>query len=411
MKILFIHQNFPGQFKHLAPALAHLGHEVRALSISNHAVAGVEIHKYSVKQGSSPNIFPLARDFETKLIRAEGCAQGLMQLRAKGFSPDLVIAHPGWGETMFVKDVFPKAKQLHFIEFYYANLGADVGFDPEFESIYDDAPFRVTVKNAHVHLALNEMDRAYAPTLWQKSRVPSLHQPQIEVIFDGIDTTAVRPADDCKSLELQFKNDQGQVKTLRQGDPVITFVNRNLEPYRGYHIFMRSLPEILKRCPRAQVLIVGGEGTSYGAKPPKGKTWKQIYLDEVKDQLDLSRIFFLGNLPYEAYLKVLKLSACHVYLTYPFVLSWSCLEAMSTGCVVVGSKTAPVMEVIEDGVNGLLVDFFDVNGWVQTISQVLNNPQDYAQLRKRARETVVKNYDLNQVCLPAQIRLVEDLMQ
>lgn len=411
MKILFLHQNFPGQFRHLAPALIRQGHDVHALAMTGQDLAGVKTHKYRVRQSSSQNIFPLATDFETKLIRAEGCAQGLIQLRASGFTPDLVIAHPGWGETLFLKEIFPRAKQLHFLEFYYNNLGADIGFDPEFSDPSVDADFRVTVKNAHVLMALNDMDRAYAPTQWQKSRYPKPFHSKIDVIFDGINTSEVKPLTNFNRAKVSLKNANGQTRSLHEGDQVITFINRNLEPYRGYHVFMRALPQILKKNPKAIVIIVGGDRTSYGSAPPPGKTWKSIYLDEVKDRLDLSRVFFLGNLGYQQYLHVLRLSDCHVYLTYPFVLSWSCLEAMSMECVVVGSNTPPVAEVIEHGHNGLLVDFFDAEELSDQITQVLVSPNDFFQMRKNARQTVVDRYDLHTMSLPKQLAIVEQMLK
>jgi glycosyltransferase involved in cell wall biosynthesis len=196
-------------------------------------------------------------------------------------------------------------------------------------------------------------------------------------------------------------------RTLRAGDEVITFVNRNLEPYRGYHVFMRALPEMLRCRPDAVALIVGADGVSYGAAAPHGKTWKQIFLDEVKDRLDTSRVFFLGRLAYADYLKVLQVSACHVYLTYPFVLGWSCIEALSAGCLVVGSRTRPVEEVIEHERNGLLVDFFDVAGLADTVVHCLARREHYAHLRAAARETAVQRYDLATICLPEQLRLIE----
>ena len=410
MNILFIHQNFPGQFRHLAPALARLEHQVCALTMNELRLPGVRTIQYRPKQATSKTIFPLATDFETKLIRAEACAQAMKELRNSGFVPDLVIAHPGWGETLFLKDIFPQAKQLHFLEFYYSNLGGDVGFDTEFENRQEDDAFRVTVKNAHVLMGLNEMDRAYAPTQWQKSRFPNAYHSKIEVIFDGIDTAKLLPAEKSKRTQIRLTNSAGQEKILSTKDQCITFVNRNLEPYRGYHSLMRSLPQILHENPHTLVLIVGGDGTSYGAKPPKGKTWKQIFIEELGGKLDLTRVFFLGNLPYDQYVQVLKLSACHVYLTYPFVLSWSCLEAMSLGCVVVGSDTAPVTEVIEHGHNGLIVDFFDYEKIASQVGQVLRHPEAFVQMRQNARQTIIDHYDLQTVCLPRQLALVNEML-
>jgi glycosyltransferase involved in cell wall biosynthesis len=258
-------------------------------------------------------------------------------------------------------------------------------------------------KNAHLLMALADMDRGLSPTDFQRSTVPEAYRNRISVIFEGIDTVAVRP-DPAASVTAK-----GRV--LRAGDEVVTFINRNLEPYRGYHIFMRALPEILRRRPNAVALIVGGDGISYGAAAPDGKTWKQIFFDEVKDRLDLDRVFFPGRLPYADYLKVLQVSACHVYLTYPFVLGWSCIEAMAAGCLVVGSATPPVAEAIEHGKNGLLVDFFDTAALAETVVECLAHPAPHAHLRKAARETALERHDLASVCLPRQVRLVEQLAQ
>jgi len=409
MNILFIHQNFPAQFKFLVPQLLKLGHSIDVLTIEGTKITGVNYHQYSPARSSSKNILASAVDFETKLIRGEACAIKMNELKSLGYSPDMIIVHPGWGEALFIKDIYPKVKQLHFLEFYYDNAGADVDFDPEFKSTSIQEKFKVRAKNATALLSLEQMDWGYAPTKWQQSRYPERYQNKIINIFDGIDTQKVRPLQKEEALSLNLKHEGGHTISLNAGDEILTFVNRNLEPYRGYHCFMRALPLIQKERRNALTLIVGGSDTSYGAKPPGSKSWKQIFLEEVKDELDLSKIFFLDRISYDLYLKVLQLSRCHVYLTYPFVLSWSCLEAMSTGCVVVGSKTPPVEEVIEHGVNGLLVDFFDTTQLASQVVEVLSNPEQFKDLRKNARATVVDRYDLHSICLPKQIALIEEM--
>jgi glycosyltransferase involved in cell wall biosynthesis len=401
MNLLFVHQNFPAQFRHLAPALAQAGHEVHALAIDGREVPGVSLHPYKPERGSSKQIHPWAAEFETKIIRGEACAAAAARLKSQGFSPELIIAHPGWGESLFLKDVWPQALLLAFIEFFYAAHGLDVDFDPEFSDANLASAARIRAKNAHLLLALDAMDWGLSPTHWQKSTVPAPYRDRVSVIFDGIDTREVKP-DPEATLTLRSR-------VIRAGDEVITFVNRNLEPQRGYHVFMRALPEIQRRRPKAITLIVGGDEVSYGARPPAGKTWKQIFLDEVADKIDASRVFFLGKIPYRDYLKLLQVSACHVYLTYPFVLSWSCIEAMSAGCLVVGSATPPVKEVIEHGANGLLVDFFDIGAWIDTIADCLADPRKYAALRTAARKTAIERYDLAGVCLPLQMQLVMGL--
>jgi len=336
----------------------------------------------------------------------------MVKLRSAGFTPDVVVAHPGWGETLFVKDVWPQTRLLSFLEFYYAACGTDMGFDPEFSrkaesagdlgQLAEDA--RLRVKNANNLLALEAMDWGLCPTEWQKSTLPAAFRDRVSVIFDGIDTDFVRP-----DPAAQFTLNPG-ARVVKAGDEVITFVNRNLEPYRGYHIFMRALPEILRLRPNALVLIVGGNDVSYGARPPAGTTWKEIFLKEVGPRLDRSRVRFVGKIPYVTFVKLLQASACHVYLTYPFVLSWSCLEALSVGCVVVGSDTPPVREAIEHGKNGLLVDFFDTAGLARTVAEVLDQRERFTPLRTAARETAVARYDLRRVCLPRQIELVDALV-
>ena len=399
MKLLFVHQNFPGQFKHLAPALAAAGHPVKALAIDGPGLPEIEVHRYKPNRASSRQIHPWAQEFETKVIRGEACAAAASRIKAQGFAPDMIVANPGWGESLFLKDVWPEARLLALIEFYYAARGLDFDFDPEFyrHDVARDAKLRA--KNAHLLMTLEDMDWGLCPTLFQLSTVPDEFRGRISVIFDGIDTNVVRP-DAAATVTVNSR-------TLRVGDEIITFVNRNLEPYRGYHVFMRALPEILRRRPDAVALIVGADGVSYGASAPHGKTWKQVFLDEVKERLDSSRVFFLGRLAYADYLKVLQVSACHVYLTYPFVLGWSCIEALAAGCLVVGSRTPPVEEVIEHEKNGLLVDFFDNAALADAVVDSLAQRERYARLRAAARETALQRYDLATVCLPEQIRLIE----
>ena len=373
MNLLFVHQNFPGQFRHLAPYFARAGHRVIAMGIGGPGVAGVEMLRYQPRRSTNLETHPWAQDFETKLIRGEACAEAAARLKAKGFTPDVIIANPNWGESLFLKDVWPQARLLALIEFFYASRGLDFDFDPEFFTPGLAADARLRARNAHLLMTMADMDLGVSPTQYQRDTVPAAYRDRVSVIFEGVDTTVVRP-DAAVSVTVQGR-------TLRAGDEVITFVNRNLEPYRGYHIFMRALPEILKRRPQAVVLMIGGDGSSYNSPAPEGKTWKQIYLDEVKGRIDLKRVFFLGQIAWTEYLKVLQVSACHVYLTYPFVLGWSCIEAMSAGCLIVGSATPPVEEAIEHGKHGLLVDFFDIAALSAAVVDALEHPQKHAPLR------------------------------
>lgn len=409
MNILFVHQNFPGQFKFLAPALAAQGHEVVAMTMQKVNPGhwqGVRLVPYTAARSTSAEIHPWVSDFETKAIRGEACFRAALQLRDAGFSPDVIVAHPGWGESLFLKDVWPGARLGIYCEFFYHAQGADVGFDPEFPVKDAGEVCRLRLKNLNNLLHFESADAGISPTQWQASTFPERFRSKITVVHDGIDTAAVAPKEDI-SLTLD-----GSIVLTRR-DEVITFVNRNLEPYRGYHVFMRALPDILKRRPRARVLIVGGDGVSYGAQPEDGRTWKDRFLREVRGRVseaDWLRVHYLGHVPYHHFVPLLQLSTVHVYLTYPFVLSWSLLEAMSAGCAIVASDTQPVREAIRDGETGKLVDFFDVQGLANAVCAVLDAPDARRRLGASARAFAQATYDLRTVSLPRQVQWVESLL-
>ncbi len=402
MKILFVHQNFPAQFRHTASALAaDAGNQVVALTINPPAypTPGVNVIRYRTQRGSTKGVHPLAADFETKVIRGESAAQAGLELCRRGFRPDIVVVHPGWGEHLFLKDVWPAARFLMFLEFYYRAEGYDYAFDPEFSQPTLLGRARMRTKNASLLGGFDIMDRGISPTHWQKSSMPAVHHDRISVIFDGIDTGFISP-----DASATFTLPDG--RSVAHGDEVLTFVNRNMEPYRGFHIFMRALPAIQKQRPDAVTLIVGGEDVSYGARPAEGGSWKDVMLREVGDRLDMSRIVFLGKLPYADYRQLLRVSRVHAYLTYPFVLSWSMLESMAAECLVIASSTAPVTEVVRTGENGILVDFFDIEDWSRKIVRALAKPDDYRGIRSQARRDIVERYDLASICLPEQLELI-----
>lgn len=410
-RILFMHQNFPAQFKSIAPALVAQGHEVLALKPRRgDAVSwqGVAVSSYAVKRSSTANLHPWLTDFETKVIRGEAAFQAAQKLRDQGYIPDLIVAHPGWGESLFLKQVWPSAKLAIYGEFFYMSEGGDTDFDPEFP-IADSAAdaCRLSLKNLNNLMHMQFADAGISPTQWQASTFPEPFRSRITVIHDGVDTDTLCPNPD---IRITLNTPAGAV-LLSRDTQIITFVNRNLEPYRGYHVFMRMLPELLARHPAAQVLIVGGDEVSYGARPPAGKTWKQIYLNEVADSLDLSRVHFLGKIPYAQFVGLLQISTVHVYLTYPFVLSWSLIEAMSVGCAIVASDTPPLHEAIQHNETGLLVPFFDVPAWVETISALLNDAPRRQRLGQAARAFAVARYDLQQVCLPQQLAWINSVIR
>ena len=382
MRILFVHQNFPGQYRHIAAHYARHGHQVVAVGENKNLrrqqpVPGVRLLGYDAPSGGV-------------VQRGRRVAAGAANLRRKGFVPDVIFAHIGWGEALFLQDVFPEARIVLYCEYFYRAQGGDMGFDPEFPATAEKQ-LRLRVMNAPLLMALDASDVGMAPTLWQQSRFPAVYRSGIRVIHDGIDTDLVTPG--------------------RPEEELITYVSRNLEPYRGFHTFMRAIPEIQRRRPKARIVIVGGDEVSYSPRLPEGQTYRQRLLAELDGRIDLSRVRFMGRIPYSDYLALLRRSAAHVYLTYPFVLSWSMLEAMSAGCLVVGSRTAPVQEVLRDGENGFLVDFFSPQAIAERIAYALEHQAELQPLRQRARQTVVERYDLRRVCLPAQLRLVESLQR
>jgi glycosyltransferase involved in cell wall biosynthesis len=403
MKILFLHQNFPGQFVHLAQSLRRdPANEVCAVTDAvNPRRPFVTEARYTFTPERAGRPHRLARSFAGRVARGEAAAVAMRELRDKGFEPDVVIGHLGWGETLFVKDVWPKTKLIVLAEFFYRSEGADSGFDPEFVDTDETAArMAIRVKNAAILLAMESADFGVASTWWQGSRFPPELRGKIAILHEGIDTDRVAPNPDAR-----FRHAALGLDFTRRNE-IVTFVNRNLEPYRGYHIFMRALPEILAARPWAHVLIIGGDATSYGPHAPDGKTWKDIFLAEVVNRLPMDRVHFVGKLPWPDYLAALQISSAHVYLTYPFVLSWSMLEAMSAGAPLVASRTAPVTEVARDGETAVLFDFFDKDALANRVIEVLTETGKVEAMRERARAAIVERFDLRRVCLPKWVAFI-----
>jgi len=403
MKILFVHQNFPGQYLHLARHLAaQSGNEVGFITQrKDGALPAVRKIVYTPKRKPSKQTHHYLREAEAGVLNGQQVARAAFSLKKVGFVPDVMLGHNGWGEIWYLKDIYPKVPLIGYFEFFYRVEGADIEFEPGVSEQLDTAP-RLRTKNIGNLLGLEAADIGQCPTRWQQSLYPERYQSMLRVIHEGIDTRIVKPHPSAK-LSLPNGN-----RELTAEDEVVTYVSRNLEPYRGFRSFMRSLPSILSRRPKAQVVVVGGDEVSYGMRLPEGKTYREEMLKELGDSLDLSRVHFLGRVPYPTFLTVLQVSRVHVYLTYPFVLSWSMLEALSAGCLVLGSRTPPVEEVLRHRENGLLVDFFDTAAIADTVVDALANPGAYRAIRERARRTVIEGYDLHTLALPAQLKLVRE---
>lgn len=401
MRTLFVHQSFPGQYRHLAAAMAaRPGHET--VGLGQHALdllPGVRQVRYCAPAGAGRETHRYVRPLESAVRRGQAVARAALALKGSGFTPDLICCHPGWGEGLFLRDVFPDARLLYYFEYHYTASGADIGFG-EAQPVSLDEAARVRMLNANHLLSLDAADWGHTATQWQRSRFPAWAREAITVVHEGVDTDCVR-----RDPEASFTLPDGRVLTAQE--EVITFAARGLEPYRGFPSFMRALPEILLRRPAAQVVVVGGDASHYGPGPASGRSWREELMVELGKELDASRVHFVGRIQHQALLSLFNISAAHVYLTYPFVLSWSLLEAMACGCPIIASATPTVEEAVRDGVTGRLVDFHAHSELAATVLNVLRHPAAAREMGDAARNHIVEHYDLRRICLPAGLALLD----
>ena len=409
MNFLFIHQNFPGQFCHLSSELAEQGHQVIALGINqadpNKPLSDKVKHiRYKLTKGTTKGIHHLASEVETKVIRGEAVANACAQLKEKGFTPDLIYGHPGWGELLFIKTVYPDVPVVCFQEYFYNEEGYDANFDMEFATVRDwQVKSQMIMKNAYLYLTLEQSDWNVSPTHFQAGTYPDKWKHKFSIIHDGVNEKVAKPSKENISIKLKDGT------TLTRKNKIITFINRRLEPYRGFHTFVRSIPHIQRQNPDAHIVIIGGDkGTSYGAPCPKGE-WKEQFLKDIKGQYDPSLVHFTNTITHDTFIKFMQITSCHVYLTYPFVLSWSLLEAMACEAPIVGSNTAPVEEVIKNGSNGMIVDFFSPTDIADTVTEMIKNKPMAAAFGKNARQTILDKYTLDE-CLNKQLNLIKMLI-
>ena len=401
MNFLFIHQSFPAQYWRVVAWLRDRGHHVTFVTTPNdNAMLNVRKVEYAFDAAVNPTTFEPARDFEVALRRAETVARVAGDLAKAGFRPDMVIGHHGWGELLNIHDVWPNIPLLGYFEFYYHPKGFEVGFDPEFVTP-PGREARVRAKNAINHQALINGGLGQTPTRFQHLTYPEIFRSRIKVIEEGVDLDACAPdpaaanqnlALDSMSLDPKINAALAGV-AIQPGQKLVTFVNRTLEPVRGFHIMMRALPKLLARAD-VQVVFVGRDSEGYGPALEGGITWKTHFQRELAGAYDPGRVHFVGNVHYASYVKLLQRADAHVYLTYPFVLSWSLREALACGCAIVASDTAPVREFVHDGHNGLLTPFFDAPGLAAQILRLLEDQALNATLRRHARDRALETLSL-----------------
>jgi glycosyltransferase involved in cell wall biosynthesis len=390
LRFLFVHQNFPGQYLHIVRHLTPDLHDVVFLSEPNaNVMADVRKIAYVSQRASDERIHEHAREFEMAVRRAEAAATAARQIKALGFTPDIIIGHHGWGELLNMQDVFPGTPLLGYFEFFYNLVGQDVDFDPEFPVPAHRLPM-VRAKNA-VNLAALSLPGAHGqtPTEWQLGTYPAWSRDRITLLREGVDLATCSPA--APRASRRFTLPDGF--KLEAKHKLVTYMSRNLEPYRGFHIFMRALPALQAARPDLHVSIVGNDLPGYGAMPADGTTWRETILREVGGKLDLERVHFLGQVPYETHVALLRRSDAHVYFTYPFVASWSLREAMAIGAPIIGSDTLPVREFITHETTGLLTPFLEPDRLADSVLRLLEDAGLSQRLRAKARRFAEAHLD------------------
>lgn len=402
MRFLLTHPNFPSQLRSIAVSLAaNPQNEVVYLTSSeNGEIPRVKKLIYKPKRGPAPQTHHYLRGFEEAVLHGQAAYMACVEAKKNGFVPDLIFGHAGWGQTLFLKDVFPRTPMGLNFEWFYHSHGSDCDFDPS-EMLSADDEARIRIKNATLLADLAACDGGICATRFQYEQFPKHLRSHLTVGHEGIDVNFFKPNPGGRLILADGKLDLSGV------DEIVTYATRGMEPYRGFPQFIEAASLLLKMRPKAHVVIAGDDRVAYGKKSPDGKTYKQLMLE--KFPLDPARTHFVGSLPYGEYVKLLQCTSAHVYLTRPFVLSWSLLEAMACGALVVGSDTAPVQEVITNGINGLLVDFFRPDQLAATLDRVLAKPRDFDLIREKARQTVVAQYDVVS-CLRQKVAWLSGLM-
>jgi glycosyltransferase involved in cell wall biosynthesis len=391
LKFLFVHQNFPGQFLHIVRYLvATRRHDIVFITEPNvNEIIGVRKVPYARPNIDIPEVHIAARELDNGVRRAEAVHKTAFGLKHLGYKPDIIIGHHGWGEMLNLRDVWPDVPMLGYMEFYYQHDRADVGFDPEFPANPLDFP-RIRAKNAINHVALNLGGTGQCPTQWQLSTYPDWARPKIELLWEGVDLDLCSPDPGARKRTIKVGD-----MTIRPADKLITYVSRDLEPYRGFHVMMRTLPGLMRARKDIKVVMIGGDGISYGSAPHKGGTWREAMMAEVGKDIDMDRVVFPGRVSYATYLSALRRSDAHVYLTYPFVASWSLREALAIGCPVIGGDTETVREFITHQQNGLLTPFLEPKALAGAILRLLEDKKTTLKLRENAR-----SYAERQLAMP-----------
>ncbi|CCH48196.1 glycosyltransferase [Pseudodesulfovibrio piezophilus] len=404
MRILITHNNFPAQFRHIAEYLGRTpGNQVVFVTKTPRkewTIEGVTKVIFTPNQSLREDSHPLCTNFENSIRHAQGMSQTCVALKERGFIPDVILGHSGWGQTLFMRDIFPDTPFICYFEWYYSSTSAETTFDMRKRTISERAQLRL--RNDAILHDLVSCQSGITPTNWQRSQFPSEFHSKLVQVHDGIDTHYFSPHH-TGLLSPQELNIPGL--DLTGAKELITYCARGMEPYRGFPQFYQALPAILAQRPDCHVLIVGEDRVCYSPKLPEGDSYRKRMEAQIK--VDESRVHFTGPLPYGQYKQVLLASSAHIYLTWPFVLSWSLLEAMSCGCLIIGSDTDPVHEVLRHGENGLMTDFHSPAHIADTTLFALEKQAELRDLRTNARQTILDTYCLSK-CLPIHLKILAE---
>ncbi|HEX3347356.1 MAG TPA: glycosyltransferase [Acetobacteraceae bacterium] len=402
MRYLFVHQNFPGQYLHVVRhLLTNPENDIVFISEPNqNHLQGVRRVSYQVPKYPQDPIHPNARDYEVAARRADIVARTAENVKRLGFTPDIVVGHHGWGELLNLVDVWPRAPILGYFEFYYQTVGQDVGYDAEFP-IEPERFARIRAMNIVNHLALGLEQHGQTPTHWQHERYPLWARHLMKVVPEGARLDLCKPDPSVRKQPFTIGN-----LTIQPNEKLVTYVSRNLEPYRGFHTMMRALPYILGERADTRVIMIGGDEVSYGARLVD-TTWREHFQKELAGKYDESRVLLPGQIPYETYRTMLQRSDAHVYLTYPFVASWSLREAMACGCAIVAADVDPVAEFITHDETGILTSGLDAPLLARRVLEILEDGKLSRRLRTAARRYAEAHLDMNQHLTAFDARVAE----
>lgn len=351
MHILFLHGNYPAQFHLQARILAADPRHRVVFATEREEVPreqifpGLELLTLKPHRPPSQAIHPYLVAHEEAVLLGQAVVRQLMTLKDQGFLPRLVVFHAGRGLGLFLRTLLPEATLVAYCEWYFkpADLPWLWGAAPL------DSVLRIGLRNQVLLQELVEADLAITPTDWQRRQFPTALQPRLEVVFDGVDTSFFQPADAAAPAAPLRLQPEGGATALEIGPEaiVLSYTTRGMEPLRGFPEFMRALPGLLAAFPALQVVIAGRDRQAYSyAAPSHGGSWKEHLLAELGPFPGRERVHFTGLIPYGQLRALLQRTDLHVYLSRPYVTSWSLFQAAACGAPIAMNSGPATTDVL-----------------------------------------------------------------